>query len=889
MLNIQLSILGLVWSALGSDVVRRQSLNNATLDSCPGYSASNVQNDGSRLTADLSLAGTACNAYGDDLTDLRLEVEYQTNNRLHVKIYDTAEQVYQVPESVLPRPSSDNVDAIDAALSFTYTKSPFSFAVKRASTNETLFDTSAASFIFETQYIRLRTSLPSSPHLYGLGEHTDPFQLNTTNYTRTMWNRDAYGTPWGTNLYGQHPVYFDHRGENGTHGVFLLSSSGMDIKIDDTDSQFLEYNTIGGIVDLYFLAGPSPAEVSSQYAEVVGKPVMQPYWGFGFHQCRYGYRDVYDVAEVVANYSIANIPLETMWTDIDYMYLRRVFTLDPERFPLEKVRELVNYLHAHQQHYVVMVDPAVAWKNNDAYSNGVNLDVFLKLLNGSEYRGAVWPGVTVFPDWFHPNTQTYWNNEFASFFNAENGVDIDALWIDMNEASNFCPFPCSDPEGFAEESGNPPDPPPVRNNSGRPISGFPADFQPPGTTAKRSLSLRQTNQSTTAIGLPGRNLLDAEYMIHNAAGALSNLTIRTDLTNYGGTSQYDTHNLYGTMMSTASRDAMEARRPGRRPLIITRSTFAGAGTHVGHWLGDNLSTWEHYRVSIGEMLEFAALYQIPMVGADICGFGDNTTDTLCARWATLGAFGPFYRDHNGYGSVDQEFYRWESVAEAARTAIAIRFRLLDYIYSHLWRQSKTGEPLLKPMFFQYPEDANTFPISYQYFYGDAILVSPVTEENSTSVSIYLPDDVFYDYYTHERIEGNGSWVTLDNVPFTTIPLHIKGGSIIALRAESANTTTELRKQDFVVWVAPNATNQAEGFLYLDEGDAIEQPSTSEIQFSYNDGEFRMTGTFGYETSSVIKNVTVLGGAPSNGRYQTQSLSATIDGPIELTGEYSASL
>lgn len=80
------------------------------------------------------------------------------------------------------------------------------------------------------------------------------------------------------------------------------------------------------------------------------------------------------------------------------MYLRRVFTLDPERFPLEKVREIVDYLHTHQQHYVVMVDPAVAWNNNEAYSNGVELDVFLKLSNGSEYKGAVWPGVTVFPD-----------------------------------------------------------------------------------------------------------------------------------------------------------------------------------------------------------------------------------------------------------------------------------------------------------------------------------------------------------------------------------------------------------------------------------------------------------------------------------------------------------
>lgn len=96
---------------------------------------------------------------------------------------------------------------------------------------------------------------------------------------------------------------------------FLLNSNGMDIYIDNEGGQYLEYNIIGGVLDFYFIAGPSPRDVATQYAEITQLPLMSPYWGLGFHQCRYGYQDVYNVAAVVANYSEAGIPLETMWTD----------------------------------------------------------------------------------------------------------------------------------------------------------------------------------------------------------------------------------------------------------------------------------------------------------------------------------------------------------------------------------------------------------------------------------------------------------------------------------------------------------------------------------------------------------------------------------------------
>lgn len=114
----------------------------------------------------------------------------------------------------------------------------------------------------------------------------------STSLPLFQFNRDAYGVPNATNLYGAHPIYQEHR-ETGTHGVLLLNSNGMDIKLNQTDGQesTLEYNVVGGILDLYFFAGSEsdPAAVARQYAELVGLPAEYPYWGYGLHQCRYGY------------------------------------------------------------------------------------------------------------------------------------------------------------------------------------------------------------------------------------------------------------------------------------------------------------------------------------------------------------------------------------------------------------------------------------------------------------------------------------------------------------------------------------------------------------------------------------------------------------------------
>ena len=108
------------------------------------------------------------------------------------------------------------------------------------------------------------------------------------------------------------------------------------------------------------------------------------------------------------------------------------------------------------------------------------------------------------------------------------------------------------------------------------------------------------------------------------------------------------------------------------------------------------------------------------------------------------------------------------------------------------------------------------------------LVSPVTRDEATSISIYLPKDTFYDFKTLAPVQGQGTYISLDSVPFTEIPLHIRGGVVLPLRAQSAMTTTEVRKQDFELVVAPGGDGKATGKLYVDDGESVSPSSRTEV-------------------------------------------------------------
>jgi len=223
---------------------------------------------------------------------------------LRVHITDAKNKRWEVPYDLLPReqppPLKQNIKRLkknslsvlseysSSEFVFSYTSDPFSFAVKRKSNGDTLFDSNSnesdpfGPLVFKDQYLEISTKLPKDASLYGLGENTQPHGIKLyPNDPYTLYTTDVAAINLNTDLYGSHPVYMDLRNEGGksnAHGVLLLNSNGMDVFYK---GKSLTYKIIGGVLDFYFFAGSTPLSVVDQYTSFVGRPAPMPYWAFG--------------------------------------------------------------------------------------------------------------------------------------------------------------------------------------------------------------------------------------------------------------------------------------------------------------------------------------------------------------------------------------------------------------------------------------------------------------------------------------------------------------------------------------------------------------------------------------------------------------------------------
>ncbi|KKA30187.1 hypothetical protein TD95_001176 [Thielaviopsis punctulata] len=874
---------------------------------CPGYHISNVQESASGLTADLDLAGAPCNIYGTDIDQLKLTVEYHDTDRLHVEIVPRFigpenSTWFIIPEQMVPKPQAASGASKDSCeLAFEYSSDPnFSYRVIRKANNEVLFDTTGSQLVFADQFFEFVTQMPADYNLYGLGETIRKFRLGN-NLTRTLWAADV-ADQIDANLYGSHPIYLDTRYyEKGsktpvsgsadsldrskeydsyTHGVFMRNAHGQDILLQ---SNKLTWRSLGGSVDLYFYSGPQAKDVITTYQKtMVGFPAMQQYWAFGFHQCRWGYKKWQDLQDVVQRMEAAGIHMETIWADIDWMDQYRNFVTSPTGYPLPEFAGFLETLHGRGQHFVPIIDAALYRPNNNdvdsylPYKRGAAQHAFLSKANGEEYIGQVWPGYTVFPDFVGASlgnvarTNDWWNDEVRRFFD---GVKFDGLWVDMNEVSSFCEGSCGTGRvgdrnltySNATESAN--------NTRIGPVSRDVDSIEIKRATIKSHAATLGKRDATeffpTDINpvwrhskpVPGqRNLDNPPYAINHFYGHLAKKGVAPSAHHHveTGAVQYDFHNLFGHQLLNATHSALLSLSPGKRPFIIGRSTFAGSGALAGHWGGDNFSLWEYLQLGISQGLSFS-IYGIPMFGTDACGFLYDSNEQLCARWMQLNAFFPFYRNHNTEGTISQEPYTWESVANATRTAIAARYAMLPYMYTLFYRAHTRGDTVLRALVWEFPTEPWLADSDAQFMLGPSLLVVPVLTENMSTVSAVMPQGaLWYDWWTQtQHTPAARGYSSEFSAPMGHIPLFVRGGSVMPLQ-QPGNTTTASRANPWSLLVALDADGAASGDLYVDDGESLQPDQTLLVTFTAAKGSLKAVPEGGFGDANALANVTIMG-------------------------------
>ncbi|CAB3259578.1 unnamed protein product [Arctia plantaginis] len=670
------------------------------------------------------------------------------------------------------------------------------FKIIRNSDNVTIINTQdIGGLILSDKFLQISAVLSSS-HIFGLGEKRARFMNNVNWNTFALFNRDRAPTE-DVNLYGTHPFYLAVEHDGKSHGMLLINSNAMDIVLQPTPG--ITYRTIGGILNLFVFMGPSPKEVVAQYTELVGRPFMPPYWSLGFHLSRFNYGSVNETRRVWKANRDAGIPFDVQWNDIDYMSDHNDFTYDKVNFA--GLPEFVKEVHNEGMHYVIIIDPGIGESltpnTYPPYDRGVEMDIFVKNATNQIFVGQVWnKGHTVFPDFTHPNATSYWVEMMTEFHKQ---VPYDGAWIDMNEPSNFVEAPVG------------------------------------GACAAEAVPYRPR---TSDPHLHTHTLcMDAKHFLAD---------------------HYDLHNLYATAEAIATHFALAEIR-GKRPFIISRATFVGFGRYGGHWSGDIASDWHDMRMTLPELLSFS-LFGIPMMGADICGFNRDTTEELCKRWMQLGAFYPFSRNHNTNDAKPQDpVSLGPAVAGASRAALRLRYELLPYYYTLFWRAHVQGDTVVRPLFFEAPEQNNLHDIDDQFMVGPYVMITPILAQGATTArGVFPPPQCWYNILDGQFLAVDKSMEVTENETVS-----VKGGGIIPLQApppQGPVTTTITRSAPLQLMVVPDIRHQAEGELYWDDGDSMnsyQEKKYSHIEFLLNGTELESSVQWwGYGVPSLNK-ITIL--------------------------------
>lgn len=548
-------------------------------------------------------------------------------------------------------------------------------------------------------------------------------------------------------------------------GIFVDYPAKLTFDIGYTRMDTMTVSCEEANLYLYVIEGDTPYDIVKQFRKIIGKSYIPPKFAFGFGQSRWGYRTKDDFRKVAEEHRKYNIPLDMIYMDIDYMDSFKDFTLHKENF--SDFSGFVQEMKDQHVRLVPIIDAGVkVEKDYDVYEEGVKNRYFCQCEDGSDFTAAVWPGYTHFPDVLNPEARKWFGDHYK--FLIDQGIE--GFWNDMNEPAIFYSR-----EGMAQ--------------------------------------LKELMKKYLEMGEERMDFFELKDAMLKVADSPKDYASFYHQTEAGRIRHDKVHNLFGYNMTRAAGEAFERIEPDKRILMFSRSSYIGMHRYGGIWTGDNKSWWSHILLEL-KMMPSLNMCGFLYAGADVGGFGADTTRDLVLRWTALGVFTPLFRNHSAMGTRRQECYQFENPEDFAHV-VQVRYRLIPYLYSEYMKAAISDDMYFKPLAFVYPEDSFAAQVEDQLMIGNEIMIAPVYTQNALGRYVYLPEEMKFVKFMpdgticEEVLDAGHHYV---EVALNEVPLFIRKGKTIPL-AQAAQSVAALDTKNLEML----GYEGAEYVLYEDDG------------------------------------------------------------------------
>lgn len=625
-------------------------------------------------------------------------------------------------------------------------------------------EASKESFPFTTGENEIFCTLDPEVIVYGLGENVRGINKRGWEYVSHCAD-DPIHVEDKRSLYGAHN-FIILSGKRHL-GVFLDTPGRVkfDIGYQKTDQLKMIFEEMDFVC--YVLEGDTPDQVVEAFRALIGRSYIPPRWAFGYGQSRWSYMTSDEVREVAGKYKEANLPLDSIYLDIDYMERYKDFTIDREKFG--DFDALVREMKEQKIHLVPIIDAGVKIeKGYSVYEEGKEKGYFCKDEEGEDFVVGVWPGRCHFPDMLNEEAAKWFADGYRDL--VERGID--GFWNDMNEPAIF----------YSEKR-------------------LKKVFAKIDEYKTQNLDVDSYFAFSGLVAGISNNEEDYQSFYHQYHGK----KYRHDRV----------HNLFGYHMTKAAGEMFEQNYPDKRILLFSRASYIGMHRYGGIWQGDNESWWSHLLLNI-KMMPSLNMCGFLYTGADLGGFGADTTEDLMLRWLAFGIFTPLMRNHSAMGTRRQELYQFSNIGRF-QSILSVRYQLLPYLYSEYMKAALRGKMMFRPLGFIYGEDRIAREVEDQLLLGEEIMIAPVHEQNVSGRIVYFPEEMKVLRFRNGKVYDEGVLKTGHHyiqMPLDEVCIFLRKGHKLPL-AKSAQNTEEIDYTDLTIYSFGEETVPYE--YYMDDG------------------------------------------------------------------------